>query len=260
MIRERYEALDSPVHRLDPRVKLVTGLILITGIVLTPDTAWPAFPLLWALVGGLATLARVGAWRVARLGGLALPFALTAATLLFTTPGDPVLKAAGLTITDTGLERFAAILFKSWLAVQVALLLSMTTAFTDLLWALTSLRVPSTLVAIIGFMYRYLFTLRDEAERLTRARTARSADLPGYRSGGSLSWQARTAGNMVGNLFLRGYERSERVYAAMLARGYTGQMRRLNPPPLTREAIFQGAIPVVLLVAIEALAVLWWKN
>jgi cobalt/nickel transport system permease protein len=260
VIRERYEALDSPVHQLDPRVKLVTGLILITGIVLTPDTAWPAYPLLWALVGSLATLARVGAWRVARLGGLALPFALAAATLMFTTPGDPLLNVAGLTITDAGLERFAAILLKSWLAVQVALLLSMTTAFTDLLWALTGLRVPATLVAIIGFMYRYLFTLRDEADRLTRARAARSAELPGYRSGGSLSWRARMAGNMVGNLFLRAYERSERVYAAMLARGYAGQMRRFNPPPLTRGAVFQGAIPVVVLVIIQVLAVLWWKN
>jgi len=119
------------------------------------------------------------------------------------------------------------------------------------------LRVPGTLVAITAFMYRYLFTLRDEAVRLVRARAARSGALSGQRSGGRVIWRAQVSGSMVGNLFLRSYERSERVYAAMLARGYTGEMRTLDLPPLTWCAIGQGAIPVAALVVIELVAVLW---
>jgi cobalt/nickel transport system permease protein len=108
-------------------------------------------------------------------------------------------------------------------------------------------------------MYRYLGTLRDEAERLLRARTARSGALPGHKSGGRIAWRARAAGGMVGNLFLRSYERSERVYAAMLARGYDGRMRLLTPPPLTRRAVLLGSLPVIGLIVIEGLALLVWR-
>lgn len=259
-LTDRYQSGDSPLHHLDPRVKVVVTLLLIAGITLTPVHAWPAYPLLWALVGSLAAAAQVGVWRVARRGGLALPFALAAATLLVTTPGRPLIDVLGLTVTAEGAARFAAIVIKSWLAVQVALILSMTTPITDLLWALSSLRVPSTLIAIISFMVRYLATLQDEADRLMRARAARSASWPGQRSGGSVLWHARVTGGMVGSLFLRSYERSERVYAAMVARGYAGTLRTLDPPPLTWRAVAAGALPLIALAVIETLAALWWRG
>ena len=258
--QERYEAGNSLVHHLDSRVKVLTALLLILGIVLTPPEAWPAYPLLWALIGSLAVVSNIGAWRLARLGGLALPFTLAATTLLFSTPGRPILTIIGLTISDAGSARFAAIVLKSWLSIQVALLLSITTHFTDLLWALSSLHVPETLIAIVGFMYRYLFTLQDEAQRLLRARSARSATSPNQKSGGSLTWRAQVAGGMVGNLFLRSYQRSERVYAAMQSRGYKGQIRALTVTPLTWTAILYGSVPIVALVIIEALAILWWSK
>lgn len=259
MWQERYQVGQSPLHRLDPRVKTVVTLLLILGVLLTPEGAWPAYPLLWALVGGLAAVGGLGAWRVARAGGVALPFALAAITLLFTVPGRPIAFFLGLPISDAGLTRFLSILFKSWLSVQAALLLAMSTPFTDLLWALGSLRLPGTLVAIVSFTYRYLTTLRDEAERLMRARAARSGSVAGRRAGGSLLWRARVAGGMVGNLFLRSYERSERVYAAMLARGYAGEFRALRAPALTWGAVWRGAVPIAALAIIELLAYGLWK-
>ncbi len=192
MLQERYEAGDSRLHRLDARVKVIATLLLILGILLTPERALIAYPLLWALIAALAAAGNVGAGRLARLGGLALPFVLTAVALPFTMPGHPVALIGDLTVSDAGLLRFVSILLKSWLSVQVALLLALTTPFTDLLWAFGSLRVPETLIAIIGFMYRYLYTLSDEAERLMRARSARSAVLPGHQSGGGLIWRARS--------------------------------------------------------------------
>ena len=260
MLRERYQAGDGWLHRLDPRVKVIVTLLLILGILLTPERAWPAYPLLWAVLGSMAVASRLGVWRLARLGGLALPFVLAAVALPFTLPGHAVITIGGLTVSDAGLARLVSILLKSWLSVQAALLLSLTTPFTDLLWAFTSLRLPDTLIAIIAVMYRYLFTLQDEAQRLIRARAARSGTLPGYPAGGNLLWRARSAGGMVGSLFLRSFERSERVYTAMLARGYDGKMRRLNPPRLTRQAILYGALPILALTGIEVLSVLWWSD
>ena len=256
MLQERYEVGDGFLHRLDARVKVVVVLLLILGILATPERAWFAYPLLWALLGSLAAASHISAWRLARLGGLALPFVLAALALPFTMPGRPVVAFAGLTISDAGLARFLSILLKSWLSVQAALLLSITTPFTDLLWAFASLRVPETLIAIVGFMYRYLYTLSDEAERLMRARAARSATVSGRKAGGSLIWRARSAGGMVGSLFLRSYERSERVYAAMLSRGYDGRAHILNPPRLSWTSVAYGAIPLAALLLIEALA-LW---
>jgi cobalt/nickel transport system permease protein len=78
--------------------------------------------------------------------------------------------------------------------------------------------------------------LVDEVLRLLRARAARSGELglTGVKSGGSLAWRARVAGGMAGSLFLRAFERSDRIYMAMLSRGYDGEVRALPLPPLTR--------------------------
>jgi cobalt/nickel transport system permease protein len=238
---------------LDARIGIINTLILIVGILLTPPRAWLAYPLLWTLIGILATLHGINIWRLARLAGLALPFTLTAATLLVTTPGMPVTTFLGMTITDAGVARFLEIVLKSWLSVQAALLLTLTTPFTEILRGLERLRVPPTLITIMSFMYRYLFTLRDEAERLLRARTARSGSPTNVKSGGSLIWRAKIAGGMVGNLFLRSYERSERVHAAMLARGYDGQPRRQaqDVPPLTWQAIGFTIVPLCCVILIQ---------
>lgn len=254
----RYRPGTSRLHRLDPRVKVVSTVLLILGILLTPEHALPAYPLLWALLGSLAEIGGLGALRVAKRASLALPFALAALTLAFTTPGQPLFTVLGLPVSDAGLLRFFIVSLKSWLAVQVTLLLTMSTAFTDLLWALSSLRLPRTLVMLIGLTYRYLFTLKEEAESLNRARLARSGAMAGAKPGGRLLWRAQVAGGMIGSLFVRSYERSERVYLAMRARGYNGQMRTLQAQPVTWGAVMQGALPVLILFAIEVLAFAVW--
>lgn len=260
-LKERFEGGQSLFHDLDPRIKVVMSLGLILGILLTPEGAFPAYPLIWAVLGSMAVVSRVGVWRLARLGGIALPFTLAALTLIFTTPGQPLLRLGGLVISDTGVVRFMGIALRSWLAAQAAILLSLTTPFTDLLWALRSLRLPSTLVMITAFMYRYLFTLGEEAERLIRARASRSASLPDQKgAGGSLWWRARVAGGMVGSLFLRSYERSERVYAAMLSRGFDGELRGYNPPPFQWRSVLVGAIPLLAVALIQIMAFLWFRG
>ncbi|MFN8373640.1 MAG: cobalt ECF transporter T component CbiQ [Anaerolineae bacterium] len=248
---QRYELGSSWLHHLDPRVKVVTTILLIVGVVVTPDYAWVTYPLLWTLVGSLAAMSRFSVWRLGRLAGLALPFTVAAATLLVTTPGHPVLRVASLIVTDTGLARFLGIVLKSWLSMQIALWLTWTTPPAALLLGLRGLGVSETLVAIISLMQRYLLTLKDEAERLLRARAARSGVREGIKPGGSLFWRARVAGGMVGNLFLRSYERSERVYAAMLARGYNGHFHYQNLPPLNWQDVGAGAVPVIVIMIIQ---------
>lgn len=254
LFQERYQPGGSPLHQLDARVKVVVTLLLIPGILLTPERTWIAYPLIWLLLAALAERGQVGALRVSRRALVALPFALAALTVAFTTPGQPLFSTLGLTVTDAGLGRFAAIVLKSWLAAHAAALLTMTTPFTDLLWALSSLRVPEPLVTIFAFTYRYLFTLGDEAERLMRARAARSGTMPGLKPRTNPVWHAQIAGGMIASLFVRSYERSERVYLAMRSRGYTGEMRRAQAAALTRRDLLTGAAPLVILLLIQWIA------
>jgi len=224
----------SYVHRLDARLKVVLTLAFITICSLTPPGGWRTFGVLALLWLGSTLAARVPLPLLLRRSMVAAPFVLAATTLLVTTPGRPLWRLPPgyewLTLTDVGLIRFTSVLVKSWLSLLMALLLSATTTFPDLLVALRMLRVPRTLVAVISFMFRYLFVLGDEALRLLRAREARSAVASGHRTGGSIRWRARVMGGMAGTLFLRSTERSERIFQAMASRGYRGELRTLTPP------------------------------
>ncbi len=215
----------------------------------------------WLVVCGLAWSARLGPLRTVRGAFVALPFMLAAVPLVFTR-GAPYLATIdlgplSLGISEDGLRTFLTIAFKSWVSVQAALLLTYTTPFHDLVDALRELRLPRVMVAIISFMYRYLGVIGDEGGRMTRARRARSADAGDGRAGGSLRWRATVTGHLGGSLFLRSYERSERIYAAMQARGFDGELRYLPGPPLSTRALLGFAVAIAVLVALEVAAQVW---
>lgn len=226
--KERFRHGSSPVHLLDPRAKVVAVFLFILSTNLVPDRSWALFAALLLVLYCVILTARMGLGLVVRRSLAALPFVLAALAIPFTTQGSEwfALPGLGWTVTVEGAERFASILLRFWIAIQAAILLAAVTPFPDMLWALGKLRLPSALVSIIGFMYRYIFVIGDEAMRMMRARSARCARLPGTRRPGVL-WQARIAGLMVGSLFLRALARSERIHDAMMSRGYDGSPRTL---------------------------------
>ena len=230
-VLDTYSERASVIHCLDGRVKLALTLLFILTTAVMPDGAWFAYAFLAAWVWGFVLLSRLGAGWVQRRSIVVLPFALAAITVLFTEPGRPWLSAHvfswNVRLTDAGVVRFVTILLKSWLSVQMAIVLTASTPFPLLLQAMRSLGLPQVLVAIVGFTYRYIFVIGDEALRMLRARSARSGD-PNGRGGGNLLWRARVTGGMAGSLFLRSIERSERIYHAMVARGYNGEVRSMH--------------------------------
>ena len=254
---DRYVGGASLVHRLDPRVKLAVTLLFILSNALLPDGAWLAFAAAWGFILLSCVLAGLGPGFTLKRSFVALPFALAAVSVVFALPGRPLfaldLGPWHLVATDAGLVRFSSIVTRSWLSVQLAILLVATTQFPDLLHALRHLRVPQILVAVIALMYRYLYVVGDETQRLLRARDARSARATGHPAGGSLLWRARVAGSMAGQLFLRSYDRSDRVYNAMLARGYRGQVLALSPHVMVRRDWTVGAAAVALLLLVQAI-------
>ncbi|MCI0474779.1 MAG: cobalt ECF transporter T component CbiQ, partial [Anaerolineales bacterium] len=196
-------------------MKLVLALAFIVTASLTPVGAWAAYILLLALVLSVEMLSELGIRYVLKRAFLAAPFVLAALPLIFTVPGTPIaaftIGAWTFTISMEGVERVLSIAFKSWVSVQMAIVLAATTPFPELLSAMRALRIPKLLVAIFGLMWRYLFVLVDEAMRLLRARAARSGASreAGRAHGGPILWRARVTGGMAGNLLVRSFERGD---------------------------------------------------
>ena len=257
-----YQAGTSLIHRIDARVKLILVLAFIFTTALIPVGAWPIYLLLLVIVLASEFLSGIGLGYFLKRSTLALPFVLAAFPLVFTIPGIPLF---GFTIgpweffaSSPGLERFASIALKSWISVQMAILLTATAPFPDILAAMRALGVPRLLVAIFGLMWRYLFVFADEVLRLLRARAARSgvSENPGLRAGGTIAWRAQITGGLAGNLFVRSIERSDRIYAAMLARGYDGEIHSL--PQMKMESfnwavLVLGGVTISLVLALSIL-------
>ncbi len=252
---DRYHHGHSLIHDLDPRVKVVVTITFILSNALLPDGAWMAFLFAWIFVLIASTSSGLGVGFTFRRSFIALPFTLAAVTVLFSIPGEPVTSFQFLmwnfTVTDAGLIRFVSIVIRSWLSVQMAILLVAVTEFPKIVHALNHLRVPTILTVIISFLYRYLFVLTDEVMRLLRAREARSAAAAGNKGGGNVVWRARVTGNMAGQLFLRSYERSDRVYNAMLARGYKGELMTIHPHHFHAADWLLGLIALLCILFIQ---------
>ncbi|MGB9639661.1 MAG: cobalt ECF transporter T component CbiQ [Anaerolineales bacterium] len=229
-----YHPLPSLIHALDARVKLilVVGFILTTSLM--PVGVWAGYLILYALLISAEILSEVSLRYYLSRALFSIPFILAAIPLPFTTSGKVLtqfqLDGLTLIVSVEGVARLLSVALKSWISVQAAILLAVSTTFPDILLAMRAVGVPRLLVAVFGLMWRYLFVFADEALRLMRARAARSSKVDGYPSGRSLAWRANIAGGMAGSLFLRGFERADRVYLAMVARGYDGEIRSLPLP------------------------------
>jgi cobalt/nickel transport system permease protein len=230
-------------------------LSLIVCALLTPTARWEVFAALGILILAGIALSGLNPKLVFGRSLLALPFTLAALPVLFRHTGSQLFEVPlfGWTATDAGLEFLGSILLRSWVSVLAATILTATTESDRLLRGLRSFGVPKLLIATISFMWRYVFVIVEEAGRLLTARESRSAR-PAGRLGGSVLWRAKVAGNIVGSLFLRSLNRSERVYVAMLSRGYTGEMLSLQRFTLAGHDYAAALVTLAAVAAIQAYA------
>ena len=237
----------SRVHRVDARAKLVafTGVTLVC--VTAPLPAWPVFAASGAVLAATAALARVPASVVWRRAAVVVPVvALAAVFLPFVRTGGATVEIGPLTAHEAGLAVLAAVVLKAAVGTVSAVLLGATTSYPDVLRALEALHVPRAITLIAAFMYRYLFVLAGEVGRMRSALAAR-----GYQPRSALG--AAATGRVATALFLRTYARGERVYLAMLARGYRGAMPQPRTSPFApADAAFVAialALPVTVRLA-----------
>ncbi len=206
----------TPWHSLAPRTRLLCTLIMVFAIALTPNGRWWT----WAIYGlgvlGLILFSRVT--KKVLLKRIAVEFTFIGVVLLGTLfrEGGKVLWSWGvLRITTEGLTVLGSVTIKALLSLLMLNVLTLTTSVPALLNALTALQVPPLLIATLASMYRYISVLIREFQAMRQAAVSRNLT-------NRKVWQRFVIGNMMGTLFIRTYERGERIYQAMLARGYQG--------------------------------------
>jgi cobalt/nickel transport system permease protein len=222
-----YIARCSIIHRLDPRAKLIVITALAAAIVLIPIAGWILLGAYSLIILLLVFLARLPLFLIPRRVLVTLPFTLPAVLFLpFFSKADSLPAWQWgfwhLSYSLSGLELAGTIISKAWLAVAALSILAATARLGDLTRGMEKLHAPRMMNNLLGFTYRYLFVLNDEAHHLKSGRDVR------YFSR-SVGLGIRSVGFMAGSLFLRSYVRGERVFGAMLLRGYDGQSRSMNP-------------------------------
>jgi cobalt/nickel transport system permease protein len=199
LVNHHHGQPDSPVHRLSAALKLGVALVIIMATVLAP-IQWRA----WFI--GVAVLLVLTAW----LSQLPLFFLFRRLLVLSPFVLGVVLVNA---FQPAGRDKWLAVAAKSVLCLLTVILVSNTTPFSQILRVLKSIHVPALLITTLALMYRYLFVLMDESERMRRARASRT-----FTRGRRFHWN--TLATVVGQLFVRASERAERIYDAMCARGW----------------------------------------
>ena len=152
---------DVPMLGLSVRARIVAALGFVVAAVAMPAGAWVGFGLLQAGALAAASVSGLGTVYAIRRAFVALPFVLAAAALPFTVPGQALFHLGGLTASVEGTVRFVSIMMRTFLSAQMAILLTAATTRPKLLRGLRSLRMPAALVAIAGFMLRYVDVLAD---------------------------------------------------------------------------------------------------
>ncbi|HHW44890.1 MAG TPA: cobalt ECF transporter T component CbiQ [Desulfotomaculum sp.] len=233
---------ESFIHSLDPRVKVVAvaGFVVLTTLL----TSIPGLGLAALFLLSLTAAARVQLRQLAGRLAWVLPFAGVMVLIFpFIMPGEPLGRwqwgVVTLTATREGWQHALMLSLRVLNAVLAINLLTATTGMRRLFDALLALRVPAVFVQLMEFTIRYLFVVAEELGRMNRARGAR-----GFTPGRHLFHRHtfRTLGQTVGLLFIRSWERGERIYLAMLSRGYTGRGRDMSLPSPGGRDLAWGAL------------------
>lgn len=239
----------TPVHDLPAQAKIVSLLAFVIVVVATPVGSWLAFAAYAGLLVAVMMYAQLPLVTMARRMVVELPFVVFALLMPFVGTG-PKVDFYGLQLSELGLMTGATLIAKSTLGVMASLCLSATTPAREILRGLEALKVPGLLINIATFMLRYSAVVLDELRRMKVARESR-----GFAATGPREW--RVIAQTAGALFIRSYERGERVHLAMLSRGFTGEMPQFQATAVTRrEWILSQLLPVSALLILALWSIL----
>lgn len=220
----------SVIHALAPQAKILTLFAFLIVVILTPIQRYPAFIGFGIIVLALILAAKLPILTVLKRTTIEIPFLLFAILMPFVSPDR-----------EAGIIAAASIICKATIGTLLAIILSSSTPAREILRGFEILKMPNLLVQIATFMLRYLNVINDEMERMSVARASR-----GFEPRGIKDW--KFLASAAGALFIRSYERGERVHLSMISRGYEGKLPAIeNPKVKSNEKL---AIAMLLAIAI----------
>jgi cobalt/nickel transport system permease protein len=219
---DRHADLDSPIHRVDPRAKLLGIGLAIALVASEPPGELLPFAAYYPALFVLLAISRIPASFFAQRVAVAAPFVLAAALAL------PLSSWLGPELDASPIARVApaalasSLALRAFAAVLLLTLLGSSGRFHELLWGLRRFGMPGPIGALCALVYRYAFILTDETLRTTMARVSRT---PGRLATNRFV----VFGHQTATVFLRGWQRAQRVHGAMLSRGFTGEFPLARP-------------------------------
>lgn len=246
---DKYSDFHSPIHNLDPRTKILATILIVISLVLTKPSDFLNFLVYFIIIAFITFLARIRIFYILKRASIVLPFVLLVTIFIpFMKHGNIIgsynLRIFELNITQEGLFIIWNVAVKSYLSSMCLVLLSSTTPFSKLLKGFEKLGLPIIFVMLLSFMYRYIFVLVDETLKMNNAMHARNVRLDHVR-------RLRVLGNIVGSLFLRTYERAERIYMVMISRGFDGHIRLIDDLKFSRGDFVFATLLVALITVIN---------
>lgn len=231
----------SVVHSLPSHLKIIGVLLFVLVVVSTPITLWPAFIIFLSLVIAAAIAGKISLFTLSKRALIEIPFIFFAVLMPFFGTGERF-ELGPLNLYRDGLLAGLSIVAKGTLGVLSAVILSTTTTAREILRGLERLRLPTIMVQIASFMLRYVNVISDEMERMKIARQSRGFDATGVKH-----W--KVIATSAAALFIRSYERGERVHLAMLSRGFDGELPHTEVKSVgTRAWLIALTIPTLALI------------
>ena len=243
---DRLSYRDTFVHHLDARIKVIATMLFLFTVISFPKYEVVALVPFFLFPVLLTTIGEIPVRFILKKVLLVSPFAILIGVF------NPLLDTATIAVISgipisAGVISFLSILLKFALTVSAALLLIATTSFPGVCHALRRLGLPSLFVSQLLFLYRYIFVLMEEAMRITRARDMRSF---GTRGAG-----IKVFVRLIGALFVRTVDRAERIYYAMLSRGFQGDIPTLKRVRIEAADLAYLAAMVMFLVVFRFFSV-----
>ena len=224
---DRYATLDSPLHVLEPRTKLLVFTALIVAVLCIPVSSGSLFFVYFFATAILMGISQVPLGYIVGRALLILPF----------------IVLASLAVPWRGYVGLGILFVRAILCLMLLILLTNTTRFVELLRGLRKLGCPQILVMNLGFLYRYLFVLTEEAMRMKQARDCRRVGQAPFKE------EMKVLSSMLGTLLIRSFERAERMHYAMLSRGYSGDFPVVSPKRVSwRDLAFLSVVTLFIVL------------
>ncbi|MCP8323442.1 MAG: cobalt ECF transporter T component CbiQ [Candidatus Methylarchaceae archaeon HK02M2] len=251
---ESYSSIDGFIQGIDPRVKFCSSLVFILLAIMV-KTITPLIILL-CVIFGLSFSSKISL-KYFTLRTILLPgfVAIIALPLPFMTPGTTITIIGYneflVNITIEGVYKAVQVTLRVWACVATSILLVLTTKFSSLVHVMEKIKIPKVFVMMLSVTHRFIFLFLNESYRMVLAKEARTVKKE------SRLESMKTLANMITTLFIRAYERGERVYLAMMARGYKGHIKSLSKMKISKNDIIFGSIIILISITILSIEYLY---